>query len=609
MKLMIVESPGKIKKLESFLGNDWKVVASVGHIRDLPEERMGFDTSTFIPEYEVYPDKENVVANLKKFAALSDDIYLATDLDREGEAIAFHIKEVLKLKNPKRIVFNKITKAAVLEAISNARGIDYKKVEEQEARRVLDRIVGYLVSPILSKLSGIKLSAGRVQSPAVKLAVLRERDIRKFIKQNFYNIKITTSNGITASLDVKQWCDDGKHIFDKPLADKIAQCGRVTVTKAITEDKYTKPRPPFTTASLQQAASSALKINITKCMELAQKLYEQGAITYHRTDSPNLSSEGFAEVCNFLRSKNYGHQDEQIVWQGSESAQEAHEAIRASHIEEIDCGDTVAEKKLYSLIRERTLTSAMKPAIDTVTTLEFISEESFEYNGSVSQAKFIATGRVVKSPGWRELAVLEAPTKSDDVLAATASVNETFKVTSSVQVKTTEPPPRYNEASLVNALEKLGIGRPSTYASIMETNKEREYLIIGDGSKSKKDISIRPTSKGEHLFDAINFMTFMNLDYTRLLEVELDNIATGKRDYFSVVQSVYAVVSKEIHSIQMQKLIPTAICPQCDKELKRLESKKKSGQFFWVHIDNDHECDDFINDENGNPVQKKERVG
>lgn len=604
MKLMIVESPNKVKKIKSYLGDDWRVSASVGHIRDLPDKEMGVEPPDFKPTYVISPDKKKIVSALKELARNASDVFLATDPDREGEAIAYHLKSCLGLTKPKRVTFTEITKAAITKALGNAREIDANLVAAQESRRVLDRIVGYTISPLLSQQAGIPLSAGRVQSPAVKLTVLREREIKEFRMRNFYVVDISLPNGLTATLDPKGWCEDNKHIFDKSVAEAISQTTHVSVTKSDVEEKESKPRAPFTTSTLQQAASSILNFSPANTMKYAQALFEQGAISYHRTDTPNLSEDSFTLIKDYLVSLGKPVQSVQLKWATKENAQEAHEAIRPTDPSADSCGETDQQRKLYQLIRERALASAMQPAVDLVTSIEFTSDEIITAGTIVSHAKFSVTGKVETSPGWRSFCVIEKPSATENQLPATVEVGDAFQVDTSIVTKSTEPPSRFTEASLIKALEKLGIGRPSTYAAIIENIKARGYIEIGDGKK-KTDNKIRPTEIGQLLVDALNSMTFMNLDYTRILESNLDKIACGKGNYLQLVKTVYSTITSEADKLEIGLLVETAQCPKCSEPVKRLKSKKRGGGYFWVHIAEEHECEEFLNDVDGNPVYRE----
>lgn len=609
MKLMIVESPNKIKKIKSYLGDDWRVSASIGHIRDLPVKEMGIAPPDFKPQYVISSDKKNIVDELKKLTKAASEVYLATDPDREGEAIAYHLKICLGLNNPKRVTFTEITKGAIAKALQNTRPIDDNLVAAQESRRVLDRIVGYCVSPLLSHQAGIPLSAGRVQSPAVKLTVLREREIREFRKRNYYVVEIHLPNGLTATLNPKEWAEDGKHVFEKDVADAIAETKSVIVSKSVVEDKESKPRAPFTTSTLQQAASSIYKFSPSNTMKYAQALFEQGAISYHRTDSPNLSSDSFNLVKNHLIRSGKAAQDIQLKWATKESAQEAHEAIRPTNPEEENCGTTEQQRKLYQLIRERTLASVMPPAIDIVTSIEFTSDKEISTGNAISHAKFTVTGKIEKYPGWRSLCKIEKPTLLDNELPATVMTGERFNIESKIITKSTEPPGRFTEATLIKALEKLEIGRPSTYASIMENIKTRGYILIGDGEK-KSDNKIRASEIGEMLVDALNTMTFMSLDYTRNIESDLDRIAFGQHSYLELVRSVYSLITDESKNIKIKSMIETTSCPRCSSPVKRLQSKNKEAVYFWVHSDEKHaqKCTKYINDKDGKPVIEQRKM-
>lgn len=607
MKLMIVESPNKIKKIKSYLGEGWNVCASVGHIRDLPVSDMGVSPPYFSPQYIINEDKKKVVSNLKRAVQNASEVYLATDPDREGEAIAHHLRVCLGLNNPKRITFSEITKKAIDAALLNVRSIDDDLVAAQEARRVLDRIVGYSVSPVLSNQAGVPLSAGRVQSPAIKITVLRENQIREFRKRNYYVVEIKLHNGLLATLDVKDWCDDGKHIFDKNIVDAISEFKSVFVSRSEVVEKETRPRPSFTTSTLQQAASTALKFTPANTMRHAQALFEQGAISYHRTDTPNLSNESFLMMCGCLEKLGLDSQETQIKWPIKDSAQEAHEAIRPTDPFNDDAGETSDQKNLYRLIRERALASAMPPAIDVVTELEFKTIDFITIDERVSQAKYTAIGRVEKYKGWRSICTIEKSNLVENTLSAIVREGDRFEGDTAIIEKTTEPPPRFTEATLIKALEKLGIGRPSTYASIMENIKKRGYIVVGDHGKKKSGNQIRPTKTGEMIAQSLSSMTFMNLDYTRILEQKLDEIAAGKSKYIDLVALVYSTIGRECNEIKISSLVETKNCPFCEQPIKRLKSKKRAVGFFWVHA-GEHSCREFIDDDNGEPLFESQNV-
>lgn len=598
MRLMIVESPNKIKKIQSYLGEGWIVAASVGHIRDLPEKDIGVTPPDFKPNYVISPDKKSVVTKLKALAAKASEVYLATDPDREGEAISYHLRVALGLKAHKRVTFNEITKKAITQAVESARQIDNKLVAAQEARRVLDRLFGYTLSPILSQQSGIKLSAGRVQSVAVKIVVMREREIKEFRKRNFYVLQAELSTGLSMELSPKPFAENGKHIFDLSLIQRIAEHAKsIKINDITTEPKEIKPRPPFTTSTLQQAASATLKMSPADTMKNAQSLFEQGAITYHRTDSPNLSGDGFTAATSALRAMNIEHQQTQIKYVTKDSAQEAHEAIRPTTFAS-SAGETIEQQKLYSLILERTLTSVMNPGIDDVTTIRgSIPEPNTD---EMQKAVFTASGKITRSAGWRSLAKLEPYQSKETALTGDAELGMTYHATPSIITKQTEPPSRFTEATLIKALEALGVGRPSTYASIMENIKNREYISIA----TKGTATISPTATGIAVVDALNEMPFMRLDYTAEMESQLDRIAVGKAAYLPTVSNAYSDLASQLHSIKIGLLVNTAPCPLCGEPLKRI--KGEHGH-YWIHAIQgaSDSCVRSLKDEKGNPVLQK----
>lgn len=599
MRLMIVESPNKIKKIQSYLGEGWTVAASVGHIRDLPEKDIGVAPPDFKPNYVISTDKKSVVAKLKALASKATEVYLATDPDREGEAISYHLRVALGLKAHKRVTFNEITKKAITHAIESARQIDTKLVAAQEARRVLDRLFGYTLSPILSQQSGIKLSAGRVQSVAVKIVVMREREIKEFRKRNFYVLQVTLSTGLSLELSPKPFSENGKHIFDLSVIERIAQHAKtIKINDIATEPKKINPRPPFTTSTLQQAASATLKMSPADTMKNAQSLFEQGAITYHRTDSPNLSGDGFAAAAAALVAMNVEPQKTQIKYATKDSAQEAHEAIRPTAFSS-SAGETPEQQKLYALILERTLTSAMNPGIDDVTTIRGIIPEP--HTDELQKAEFIASGKITKHAGWRELAKIEPYQSKETALTGHAESGMTYSATTNIITKQTEPPNRFTEATLIKALEALGVGRPSTYASIMENIKNRDYIAIA----TKGTATISPTPTGIAVVDALNDMPFMRLDYTAEMESQLDLIAVGKAAYLPTVSNAYSDLTTQLHTIKIGLLVNTAPCPLCGEPLKRL---KGDNGHYWIHAiqGTSESCVRSLKDEKGNPVRNQQ---
>ncbi len=476
--LVIVESPAKAKTIEKFLGKDFMVKSSFGHIRDLPKKNISIDVeNNFVPQYEISPDKKKIIAELKKDAKASETVWLASDEDREGEAIAWHLFEALGLKesNTKRIVFNEITKTAILAAIKNPRKIDMNLVNAQQARRILDRLVGYKVSPILWKKIKPSLSAGRVQSVAVRLIVEREREIRNFKSENYYRLIADFSAN---SQDFK--AEVPSKIKSK--AEVLAFLESCKASKFIVSDiekKPTKksPAPPFTTSSLQQEASRKLGYSVSQTMLVAQKLYEGGFITYMRTDSVNLSKQAMSSA-NSVIIKEFGEEFAKTRYFKSKikGAQEAHEAIRPSNFNNFKAGRNSQEQRLYNLIWKRALASQMAEAKIEKTTIKIEGEKLKQH--------FVVKGEMILFAGFLKLYV---ESTDDDKEEEGESYLPKLKVNEKVDLLTinaterfTKHPARYAEASLVRKLEELGIGRPSTYAPTISTIIKREYIVKED---------------------------------------------------------------------------------------------------------------------------------
>ncbi|MDP3697509.1 MAG: type I DNA topoisomerase [Candidatus Taylorbacteria bacterium] len=542
MNLVIVESPTKSRTISKYLGSSFSVRASVGHIRDLPKsnEKAIDIKGGFIPHYEVSPGKGHIIEDLKKVAEKADEIYLATDPDREGEAIAWHIAQVLDLgnsksKNPKqlqRIVFHEITKEAIREAFANPRDIDMKLVKSQEARRVLDRLVGYDLSGLIWKKVRYGLSAGRVQSPALRIVMEREREIRAFKSKTYY---IITANFLEkGSIFFLATCEEQPG--DKKTADTILEKGRAGswFVKDVTESEVKRsPYPPFTTSRLQQAASSRLGFSPSRTMLIAQKLYEQGFITYMRTDSVNIASSAQTAIIGFIQ-KTYGKEYVQprTYKTTSKNAQEAHEAIRPTNAGQESAGYNDEQKKLYRLIRERTIASQMADAKLLRTKITANITE----NGLPN---FSTTGSRVVFDGWL---ACDTRARGEDVELPKVSKDETLTLKDMAsEEKHTEPPPRYTEAGLVKELEKRGIGRPSTYASIIKTLNDRKYV-------EKESRALKPTDTGDVVSSFLeeNFMNYISDTFTAEMETELDDIATGKREYVKTLQDFYTPFHKDV---------------------------------------------------------------
>ena len=534
MKLLIVESPTKEKTISKYLDGAYTVRASVGHIRDLPKSnKKAIDIpGGFIPHYEIAKGKEKVVAEIKKLTKKADEIYLATDPDREGEAIAWHIKESCKLENPKRIVFYEITKEAITEALKHPRDIDENLRKAQEARRVLDRIVGYDLSGLIWKKVRYGLSAGRVQSPALRIVMEREREIRAFIPEKLWTIsgEFKTKKGEVVTLT----CD--KEPRDEEQVKHILESAKKYPwhIKGIKQTEVKRsPKPPFITSTLQQAANSRLGFSPSHTMAIAQKLYEQGLITYMRTDSTTISTVALKEIYSEIESV-YGKEylEPRTYVTKSKNAQEAHEAVRPTHVSTRIAGTTDEQNRLYSLIWERTMASQMADAKILRTKI------SANIDGE-KIPDFSVNGNVVVFPGWL---AADPNGKGEEVDVPNVKEKEVILLLHiEGGEKFTEPPGRYTEAGLVRELEKRDIGRPSTYASIIRTIVERGYV-------ERINRTLIPTDTGEVVSDFLekNFPTYISDSFTAEMENELDEIAEGKKEYKKVLTTFYKPFAKEI---------------------------------------------------------------
>ena len=539
MKLLIVESPAKAKTIEKYLAHidpagDFLVRASVGHVRDLPKNnKKAIDIEGgFIPHYEISPLKRVVVNELRELASEAKEVILATDPDREGEAISWHLKEALGLKKPKRIVFHEITEEAVREALAHPRQIDEDLRYAQEARRVLDRLVGYDLSGLIWKKVRYGLSAGRVQSPALRILAEREREIQAFIPETFFVIsalmKTATGEEITFL------CSEEPKT--KKESDRILDAGRKAswrVGSIVETEAKRAPRPPFTTSTLQQAASSRLGYSPSRTMQIAQKLYERGLITYMRTDSTNLGAAAVAQTISVIK-KEFGdsYVEARTFKTKSKNAQEAHEAIRPTHLTDRNEGHTSDEKRLYDLIWRRTIASQMKDAGTLRTKVIALPSDT-------TIPEFAVNGSRVIYDGWLRA---DPSARGEDTDLPKMGVDDPLKLLNIDSLeKQTEPPPRYSEAGLVKELEKRGIGRPSTYASIIKTLQDRTYV-------EKEGRSLKPTDTGMVVsgFLEQNFAHYISDTFTAEMEDELDDIATGKRKYEKTLKDFYGPFLKEV---------------------------------------------------------------
>lgn len=583
--LVIVESPAKAKTIEKFLGKEFKVLSSYGHICDLKKKDLSIDTDTFEPIYEIPQDKKRVVSELKDAAAKAEMVWLASDEDREGEAISWHLYDTLGLKpeKTKRIVFHEITKNAILEAIENPRDIDRNLVLAQQARRVLDRIVGFKLSPVLWRKIKPSLSAGRVQSVAVRLIVEREREIKAFKPEASYKV-VAIFNYQTADGNVVNVKADYSERFkSKEDATRFLEScsGKDFKVKDISVKPLVKtPAPPFTTSTLQQEAARKFGFTVIQTMMLAQRLYESGRITYMRTDSVNLSSlcinssraviEGTMGA-EYVKSRQYNVK--------SKGAQEAHEAIRPTYMENATIDAPAPEKRIYELIWKRTIASQMADAQ--------IEKTVVAIQADGLQGEFVITGEVIKFDGF-----LKVYKESRDDDQETLSANETpsgipaFTIGDKLQVvnidaieRLTQRPQRYNEAALVHKMEELGIGRPSTYAPTISTIQQREYVLREDvagsivnynmlrlqngniveqtlsenhGSEKSKLI---PTDIGLVVNDFLldSFPDIMSYNFTAMVEKEFDGIADGEKPWDAVIREFYADFAPAVDSAMTQK--------------------------------------------------------
>lgn len=571
--LVIVESPAKAKTIEKFLGKDFKVMSSYGHIRDLRKKDISIDLDNdFAPVYEIPSDKKDLVKELKKAASQAETVWLASDEDREGEAISWHLFEVLGLKkeNTKRIVFHEITKDAILHAIENPRDIDINLVDAQQARRVLDRLVGFELSPVLWKKIKPALSAGRVQSVAVRLIVDRENEINNFKSEPYY--RVTARFNVPGGSALK--AELSKRLPDEAAAREFLEaCAGTTyrVTDINVRPLRKSPAPPFTTSTLQQEASRKLGFTVSQTMMIAQKLYEAGYITYMRTDSLNLSSLAIGTISKLIKSE-HGEQYLHIrkFHTSSKGAQEAHEAIRPTYIDKETIEGTDREKKLYRLIRLRTIASQMADAEIEKTTIDILPGDRKEH--------FTATGEVIKFDGFLKVYLEgnddEAETPDGETALPRMTVGETLTaIDVTAAERYTLQPPRYTEASLVKKMEELGIGRPSTYAPTISTIQNREYVEKGEkpGVKREfttltlnKDGKIKSSVKTETVgadkgkliptdtgiivneFLTQHFPDILDYDFTAQMEEKFDLIAEGNTNWSNEIGEFYSLFHPEV---------------------------------------------------------------
>ncbi|MFT8410096.1 MAG: type I DNA topoisomerase [Schleiferilactobacillus perolens] len=557
--LVIVESPAKAKTIEKYLGRNYRVVASLGHIRDLPRSQMGVDIeNNYTPKYISIRGKGDVIKDLKKEAKKADNIYLAADPDREGEAIAWHVSHILNLdpKDKNRVVFNEITKDTVKNAFKDPRSIDMKLVDAQQARRILDRLVGYSISPILWKKVKKGLSAGRVQSVALKLVIDRENEIKAFVPEEYWTIdgemqkgKETFSSSFYGENGKKKALKNNDDV--QKVLQKIDKKKPFAVTKVAKRERKRFPAAPFTTSSLQQEANRRLNYKTRKTMMIAQQLYEGinlgakqgtvGLITYMRTDSTRIATVAKHEASEFIH-ENYGADFAAVKVQKKkqqEFAQDAHEAIRPSSVmrtpKSLESVLSRDQMRLYSLIWSRFVASQMTPAIYDTITADMVQ------NG----VQFRATGSRTKFAGFTKLYVQTGDETKDKLLPELNEGDEVLLKKTDPAQHFTQPPARFTEASLVKALEENGVGRPSTYSPTIDTIQKRYYVKLNGKS-------FEPTELGEIVNTLISefFPDIVNIDFTAKLEDELDEVETGAENWVKVVDQYYQPFAKEIDSAE-----------------------------------------------------------
>ena len=602
--LVIVESPAKAKTIEKFLGKEFQVKSSFGHVRDLSKTKLGIDIENhFKPNYEILPDKKKIVSELKKFAKDSELVWLATDEDREGEAISWHLVETLGIEESKvrRIAFHEITKNAILKAIENPRSINKQLVDAQQARRVLDRLVGYEISPILWKKVKPALSAGRVQSVAVRLIVEREEEIKSFLSEAYYKI--------TALFEIRR--DDGTYSFAAELPEKlkltdealafleICKPAKFSVANIETKPAKKSPAPPFTTSTLQQEASRKLGFSVSKTMLVAQQLYEAGKITYMRTDSVNLSNHALAAAKTEIE-KLYGkdYVKTRKYTTKAKGAQEAHEAIRPTLMNSSAIEGDVSQKRLYDLIWKRTIASQMSDAI--------LEKTNVDIKISTTHELLVAKGEVIKFDGFLKVYMESSDDESEegkgDILPPMNIGDPLELLQMTATQRFTQQPYRYTEAMLVKRLEDLGIGRPSTYAPTISTIQKREYIEKGDKTGFKRSFEIMVLKNGKisksmksenvgfeknklfptdigtlvNQFLVANFKNIIDYHFTATVEKEFDEIAMGNKIWNEMISEFYYPFHEHIKEVLVKS--------EKVKGERLLGKDPKSGKNIYVKL-------------------------
>lgn len=573
MKLVIVESPTKARTIGRYLGPDYSIKASMGHIMDLPKSKLGVDVEhDFDPQFETVADKAKIIAELKADAKKADFVVLATDPDREGEAIAAHVKDILGIKGKiDRIIFHEITKEAIEEALKNPRSIDDNLVDAQTARRVLDRLVGYKLSPLLWQKVRRGLSAGRVQSIALRLIVEREREIEKFKKEPYFTIfaqlskegkekvrfELSEINSQKIELQKSFELYDGKYTVTKTTIDREEKAKEIledikgkkfTVLDVLQKEMRRSPQAPYTTSTLQQDAARRLGLNGRRTMSLAQKLYEEGYITYHRTDSVVMAKSAQNAIVDYVKKQfgeKYIPQNPRFYTARQKLAQEAHEAIRPTKVgvlgEEITRQLGSQYTKLYDLIWRRAIASQMSDAITESTSVVA------EATGEKDKYTFRANGSVLVFDGFLKI---NPQALQDNKLPEFKSGESLFLESAESEFHETQPPPRYNDASLIKVLEEKGIGRPSTYATIVGTIESRRYI-------ERQDSRFIPTPVGSTVNDFLvdNFESIDDIPFTAEMEDGLDEIANGQKKWRPMIKDFYSPFEKKLEEVKNAKRV------------------------------------------------------
>ena len=571
MKLIIVESPGKIKKIQAAVGNTYKVLASLGHIVDLAkggQYNMGIDLKNFTPKYVIQEDKRQTYSDILDAANSSDEIFLATDDDREGNAIAWHIKQRLAgITVPiHRVKFKEINKVEILKGLKNIGIIDEDLFKAQESRRLLDRICGFTTSPYVSKVFGNNLSAGRVQSAALKLIADREEQIDQFVPEKFWTIDVKLEKNkekFAAKYDSKL-TDETKA---KLIYGKFKNTSTYEVSSVVFDDKKEFPQAPLITSTLQQFCASTYKLTPSDTMAAAQKLYEGGLITYHRTDSLRTGEEPMEELRKFIKASDFPLATKTVVYKNKDAAQDAHECIRPSDISVSDISSEITDsnaKKVYKAVYDHFMMSQMAPAVFSTVKIILTSEQDKDCQVKIN-------GKMLKDKGYLSYSG-KIPTGSLPSLNKGDILDLDIKDIS-FQEKKTNPPPRYNMSSFGKELVDLGIGRPATLAEISNKIENRHYV-----EKNSNDVYV-PTDLGKKVSTKLSkFFKFVDAHYTAKMEAELDQIAEGKLDNKKVLHSFWDELEQQLAEAYKEMNVP--MCPKCNSPLRELTNKSNNEKFF-----------------------------